>query len=384
MPDDRAAAQPTPPAPPALASPAGQRLLWFALLAATVLILYLCWLMLEPFIDVLMWAVVLVVTFFPLHRRILHRIGSPSWSAAISCVLVVVTILLPLALVTVLVLRDVRDLAQYVQQNRESLLHPDENTFVGRTLDRIDRVVDIDRYRSREYLAERSRALAGAIAARTLNVVGGLVGMIVQVFFMIFTMFYLFRDANSIRTAASSYLPLDAWTTHEIFQRTKEVIYASIYGMLVIALVQGALGLLMFWILGIPSALLWATVMILARFVPVIGTALVWVPEVIYLLVTGHWIKAIILAAWCFGVIGTVDNLLRPRLIGQRTRLHELVGLFAVLGGMQVFGALGIVTGPAIAAIALALLAVWRQAGVAGPAGPAGAGANSLSSPCSH
>jgi predicted PurR-regulated permease PerM len=344
---------------------------WFALLAVTSLILYLCWLMLEPFIDVLMWAVVLVVTFFPLHRRILRRIGSPSGSAAISCVLVVVTIVVPLALVTVLVLRDVRDLAQYVQQNRESLLHPDSGTLVGRTLERIDRVVDIDRYTSREYLAERSRALAGAIAARTLNAVGGLVGIVVQVFFMIFTMFYLFRDADNIRAAARSYLPLDAWTTHEIFQRTKEVIYASIYGMLVIALVQGALGLIMFWILGVPSALLWATVMILASFVPVIGTALVWVPAVIYLLITGHWVKAIILVVWCFGVIGTVDNLLRPKLIGERTRLHELVVLFAVLGGIQVFGALGIVTGPAIAAIALALLAVWRQPTVTGGAAAA-------------
>jgi predicted PurR-regulated permease PerM len=347
---------------------------WFALLAVTALILYLCWLMLEPFVDVLMWAVVLVVTFFPLHRRILRRTGAPNTTAAISCVLVVVTIVVPLALVTVLVLRDVRELAKYVQENRESLLQPNEHTFVGRTLQRIDRFVDIDRYTSREYLAERSRALAGAIASRTLNAVGGVVGIIVQVFFMIFTMFYFFRDAERIRAAARSYLPLDAWTTHEIFQRTREVIYASIYGMLVIALVQGALGLMMFWILGVPSALLWATVMILASFVPVIGTALVWVPAVIYLLITGHWVKAIILVVWCVGVIGTVDNFLRPKLIGQRTRLHELVVLFAVLGGIQVFGALGIVTGPAIAAIALALLDVWRQPGVAGAGAGAGAG----------
>jgi predicted PurR-regulated permease PerM len=336
---------------------------WFALLLVTTLVVYLCWLMLEPFVDVLMWALVLVVAFYPVHRRILKRTGGRrGLSAVISCLIVIVTILLPLALVTTLVLKDARQFAQYVQQNRESLLHPDPNTLVGRALARLDRVVDIDRLSSREYLAQRTSTLSSAIASRTLNAVGGLLGITVQVFFMIFTMFYLFRDTESIRDATRSYLPLDAWTTHEIFQRTKEVIYASIYGMLVIALVQGALGLIMFLILGLPSAILWATVMVLASFVPVIGTALVWVPAVIYLLVLGHWIKALILAAWCFGVIGTVDNLLRPRLIGQRTRLHELVVLFAVLGGIQVFGALGIITGPAIAAIAIALMEVWRRA----------------------
>jgi len=371
MPDDHTTHHDeAPPAPTSstISGPTRPRLRWFALLLATVLIVYLCWLMLAPFLDVLMWAVVLVVAFFPLHRRILKRVRSPGGSAAISCIIVVVTILVPLALVTILVLRDAREFAQYVQQNRESLMHPDANTFVGRTLARVDRVVDIDRYTSREYLAQRTSTLSAAIASRTLNAVGGLVGIIVQIFFMIFTMFYLFRDADSIHNATRTYLPLDAWTTHEIFQRTKDVIYASLYGMLVIALIQGALGLIMFLILRVPSAILWAVVMVLASFVPMIGTALVWVPAVVYLVIMGHWIKAIILAAWCLGVIGMVDNFLRPSLIGQRTRLHELVVFFAVLGGIQVFGALGIITGPAIAAIALALMEVWRRATPPSPA----------------
>jgi predicted PurR-regulated permease PerM len=334
---------------------------WLVLLLATTLIVYLCWLILEPFVDVLMWAIVLVVAFYPVHRRILNRIGSRGWSAAVSCIIVIVTILVPLALVTMIVLRDARHLAQYVQENRESLLHPDPDTALGRLLARADRVVDLDRFSSPEYLAQRTSSLSSAIAARTLNAVGGLLGIIVQVFFVIFTMFYLFRDAESIRDALRSYLPLDRWAAHEIFQRTKDVIHASIYGSLVIALVQGGLGGIMFLILGIPSPILWCVVMILASMVPAVGSGLVWVPAAIYLLLTGHWIKALVLVAWGAGVIGTVDSILRAKVVGQRTRLHELVVFFAVLGGIQVFGLLGIITGPAVAAIAIALFEIWKH-----------------------
>jgi len=291
----------------------------------------------------------------------------------------------PLALITLIVVRDVRHVAQYVQENHESLLHPNPDTMIGRMLARIDRVVDVDRLSSREYMAQRTSALSSAIASHTLNAVGGLLGIIVQVFFVIFTMFYLFRDTDSIRDALRSYLPLDRWAAHEIFQRTREVIHASIYGSLVIGIVQGVLGAIIFLILGVPSPILWGVVMILASLVPVIGTALVWVPAALYLLVSGHWIKALILVIWGFGVIGTVDNVLRPKLVGERTRLHELVVFFAVLGGIQVFGALGIITGPAIAAIALALFEIWKRAVPAEPAtapAPAVAAAPSAETIC--
>src|SRR4051812_16141482 len=174
---------------------------WLALLFATAVVLYLCWLMVEPFVDVLLWAAVLVIAFNPVHQRILARLGKPGWSAALSCLIVIVTILLPLALVTLVVLHDARNVAQYVQENKDDLLHPDPGSTVGRVLARVDRVVDIDRFSSREYLAQRVRGLSSVIASRTLNAVGGVVGALVQIFFVIFTMYYFFRDAESIRAS---------------------------------------------------------------------------------------------------------------------------------------------------------------------------------------
>jgi predicted PurR-regulated permease PerM len=175
-------------------------------------------------------------------------------------------------------------------------------------------------------------------------------------------MYYLFRDGERLRVAAYDFVPLSDDKAREIFDRTGEVISASVYGVLVIAVIQGVLGGLAFWVLGLPSPLLWGVVMIFLSMIPMLGAFIVWVPAAIYLALTGHWVYAIILTVWGALVIGSIDNFLRPKLVGERTRLHELLVFFSVLGGLQVFGVLGIVLGPVIVAITIALLDVLRQA----------------------
>lgn len=335
---------------------------WASLVAITVLVIYLCWLMIAPFVDVIMWGVVLVVVFWPVHRRLRRRVRSPSLAAAISTLLVIVTILLPLALAGVAIARDANNFVAYLKAHKGDLLDP--NAPWGRPVAWVSQYVDVRPYLTREYLADRLNDVGGAVAARVFTVLGGVVGVVVQMFFVVFTLFYLFRDGDRLRLAARGILPLDRWQAHDVFLRTKDVIRASVYGSLVIAAVQGTLGGLAFWALGVPSPLLWGVVMILLCMIPMAGAFVVWVPAAVYLLATGHPWKAAILTAWGAGVIGTIDNFLRPYLVGNRTRLHELIIFFAVLGGIQVFGVLGIITGPAVAAVAVALFEVWRQARV--------------------
>jgi predicted PurR-regulated permease PerM len=344
---------------------------WVALVAATVVALYLCWAMLQPFIEVLLWAVVLVIVFMPVHRRVRARVGSPGWSAMLSCLLVVVVILVPLTLVTLAIVREMTHIAQALQPKPgdagatqtglAGLLDPN-SPYVGRALNWVGQYVDLEQFNSQEFIAERLKSLGGAIAGRTLGFVGGAVGFVVEIFFVIFTMYYLFRDGERMREAVYNVLPLDDRKAHEIIDRTQEVISASVYGVLVIALIQGALGGLAFWALGLPSPLLWGVVMVFLSMIPMAGAFVVWVPAAIFLVLTGHWGKAIILTAWGALVIGSVDNFLRPKLVGEKTRLHELIIFFSVLGGLQVFGVIGLVLGPVIVAITIALLDVLRQA----------------------
>lgn len=333
---------------------------WIALLAATAVAIYLCWSMLQPFLDVLAWAAVLVIVFLPLHRHLVARTGRPSLSAMLSCLIVIATVLIPLTLISIAVYRELSGVVQNLEANVAAFLDPNSPT-TGPYLRWLEQYVDIERFRSQEFFVERLRSMSGAIANRTLGLVGGLIGTIVQIIFVIFTMYYLFRDGDWIVLALRDALPLERAQSEEIFGRTREVISASVYGVLVIATIQGVLGGLAFWALGLPSPLVWGVLMLLLSMIPMAGSFIVWVPAAIFLAATGHVTKAIMLTVWGAGVIGTVDNFLRPKLVGERTRLHELLIFFSVLGGLQVFGVLGIVVGPVVVAVTLALLDVIRQ-----------------------
>ena len=350
---------------------------WVGLLAAALVALYLCWLMLEPFIEVLLWAVVLVIVFMPVHRRVRARVGSPGWSAVVSCLLVVFVILVPLTLVSLAIVREVSHIAQGLQAKpgeegaaqggMSGLL---DSSYINSALEWIGQYVDLSQFNSQQFIAERLKSLGGAIAGRTLGVVGGVVGIVIEIFFVIFTMYYLFRDGERMREAVYNILPLDDRRAHDIIDRTQEVISASVYGVLVIALIQGTLGGLAFWALGLPSSLLWGVVMVFLSMIPMAGAFIVWVPAALYLVITGAWVKAIILTVWGALVIGSVDNFLRPKLVGEKTRLHELLIFFSVLGGLQVFGVIGLVLGPVVVAITIALLDVLRRADDSAGGGP--------------
>jgi len=334
---------------------------WWALLLVTAVALYLCWLMIKPFVGVLMWAAVLVIVFYPVHRRLVQRTKRPSLSALLSCVLVILTILVPVSLVTIAVVNELAGAIQNVQVAINYVLDPN-SPMTGRFLNWASRYIDVERLRSGEYLAQQLGGISGGLAGRTLGVIGGLIGAIVQMVFVIFTMYYLFRDGDRIFETIKDSLPLNNNQALAIMERTKEVVGASVYGVLAIGVIQGTLGGLAFWILGVPSAIVWGVVMTFLSMIPMLGSFLVWVPAAIYLALTGHYVKAILLVLWGTLVIGMIDNFLRPVLVGGRTRLHELLIFFAVLGGLQVFGVLGIVLGPVVLALAMSLIEVFRAA----------------------
>ena len=334
---------------------------WWVLLAVTAIALYLCWLMLQPFVGVLAWAAVLVIVFYPIHQRLLKRLKKPGLSALLSCILVILTILVPVVLVTIAVLNEFSGAMNNLQATIAYVLDPN-SPYTGRVLRWVSQYIDIEQVRSGQYLLERLQGVSGQLAGRTLGVIGGVIGAVVQMFFVVFTMYYLFRDGDKIFAALRDALPLESKQATAIMARTRDVIGASVYGVLAIAIVQGILGGLAFWTLGVPSAIVWGVAMTFLSMIPMLGAFLVWVPAAIYLALTGHAVKAVLLVLWGTLVIGMIDNFLRPKLVGERTKLHELLIFFAVLGGLQVFGVLGIVLGPVVLAITLALMDVFQAA----------------------
>jgi predicted PurR-regulated permease PerM len=331
---------------------------WIAVLAATAIALYLCWLMLRPFLGVLAWAVVLVIVFYPVHRQLGTRIKHRSLRALLSCLLVVLVVVLPLTVLTVAVGQELAKVVPSLPSAAEMASR--QTPLLGRASEWLHDRFGVDTLRMQEFLLQQVRNVGERLLGASFNLMGNIVSSIVKAFFVIFTMYYLFRDGDKIVARLPDALPLRREQSETIILRTQQVVSASVYGVVTIAGLQGLLGGLAFWILGIPSPVLWAVLMAFVCMIPVAGSFLVWLPLAIYLMVTGHWTRAVLLIIWGALVISTIDNFLRPKLVGGQTRLHELFVFFAVLGGLSVFGLLGIVLGPVVLAITLGLLQTFQ------------------------
>ena len=334
---------------------------WMVLLAAVGVVIYLCWQMLLPFVNVIAWSVILVITFHPVQQRLVKSTGRPSLSALLSSLLVVLTILIPVLLITGLLVNELLGLTTSLQAKFNGGFDLKEMLPVREVMGWLTQHLHLDSAKMVASMRQQASELAQRAAQSLLTFAGGISSLVVSSVFTIFTMFYLFRDGERIIRAIPDFLPLDRSQSETLILRIRDVTDGSIYGVLVIAVIQGALGGIMFWILDLPSAAVWTVVMVVASLVPVVGTAGVWVPGALYLLLTGHWEKAVILVAFGVLIIGSVDNFLRPKLVGEKVRLNELVMFFSVLGGLQIFGVLGIVAGPVIFAIAGSLLHILRQ-----------------------
>lgn len=328
---------------------------WIILVATLASALYLCWLMLKPFVGVLLWAAVLTLAFGPVHRWILARVRRPNLSAALTCLVVLVAFGLPSALIVWILTWEIGAVVTTTQQVVSELMDPGSQT-TGPAMRWLNERIDV--LHARQQVTDYLGNLGSEIAGFTLNFAQNAALVLVEALFVLFVMFYLLRDGVTLREALAGVIPLRNRQTQAMLVRVREVVAASIHGGLVIAMIQGILAGLAYWALGIPSAVLWGVVTV---FLALIGAFLVWIPAAIYLAIKGAWIKAIVLTIWGVFVVGLVDNFLRPRLVGKRTQLHELFVFFAVLGGLQVFGLLGIVLGPVALAIALSLFAEFRD-----------------------
>ncbi|MGE0393878.1 MAG: AI-2E family transporter [Vicinamibacterales bacterium] len=326
---------------------------WTVFLGATALIVYLCLRILQPFVGVLAWAIVLATIFNPLHRRLARYTGRPGLSAFITSLVVALVVAGPVASLVALVVDQVLALRSAAQQ----VLSPSGEPLspAGQALAWISRTFQVDTGNLLAWVTTHASDLAQATGAYTFSIAAGITGAIVSFIFVIFTVFLLLRDGARLLAGVAGLLPFDRARNEALLARVAEVIDAGVYGIVAIALLQGALTGVMFWVLGVPSAAVWAIVAGVAGIVPLIGAAAVWAPGAVYLALGGHWTQAIVLAVWGGAVVSSVDNFLRPRLVGDRVGLHELVIFFALLGGVQLFGLLGIVLGPVLFAVVIAI-----------------------------
>ncbi len=330
-----------------------------ALLLLTCIAFYLCWQMARPFLAAITWALALAVVGHPMHRLLERRLRS-NLAAFFAVIAVTIVLLAPGVLLLQTVIAEAgKSLAMIGDSLTPARLNQTlgQYSFPARLLERLEATFDLDQ--------ELKRA-AGALASQTFSAVSGSIQLVTQFTIMLVMLFYFFRDRVGLLQSLARLIPLSAAATGELFRRVSETIYATLYGNLVVKLIQGLLGGLMFWILGLPTPVLYGAAMALLAMLPVVGTSIVWAPAAIYLLLHGSWIKALILVAWGALVVSLADNLLYPIVVAGELRFHALAILVSVFGGLIAFGIAGLVLGPVILACTIALVEVWR----AEPEGP--------------
>jgi predicted PurR-regulated permease PerM len=332
---------------------------WSVFLAIVAVVLLLCILVVRPFFGVVAWSTVLAVTCYPLHQRLVRRTGRVRLSACVTSAVLVLAVLVPLVLVGAVA---VQQLLAVGHSLREALLDPDSaSRRLTAAVAPLVRRLNLDTGAIGEWASGNARQWVAAAGQRTMSAAAGLGGALVSFVFTAVATYLLLRHGERLVATITDLLPFERVRSKALLLRIRDVVHACIYGVVTIAAIQGVLCGGMFWLLGVPAAALWGLVTMFASMVPVVGTAAVWVPGTVYLLATGAWPKAIVLAVWGAAIVSGVDNVLRPKLVAGRVRLSGLAMFVAMLGGLQAFGALGIILGPVLFATVAAILDLLRE-----------------------
>lgn len=341
---------------------------WVALLGVTAISLYLSWKIIEPFIEVLILGIAFVMIFNPVHQKILRWVKRDYLAAGLSTLFAFLVVAIPFAFVSHTILRELPGAIDAVQRGLTDVQgRLKAATHEDGAVAALNDLVDLENLLSPEKLKAVLSNGQNVLVSGAFKFVKGAVSFLVSLVFLIFVLFFLFRDGGRLGDRVIEFLPMPRAQAEGLARRTYEVLGACVYGVLMVASVQGALGGITFWLLGLPSPATWAVVMTILCTLPIVGAWLVWLPAAIGLAMDEQYGKAIILALVGQVIISSIDGFLRPILVGQRAKLHELAIFFSVLGGLKYFGILGILLGPIIFALTSSLLSVLLKVAPGGP-----------------
>jgi predicted PurR-regulated permease PerM len=328
----------------------------FLIISVSLAFAWILW----PFYGALLWGTVFAILFAPLNRRLSRTMRQRRSLAALATLtIILVMVILPLTLIIAALLEEAASVYKMIQAG--------EINF-GRYFQQVYEALPswavslLDRFNLKNIGAVQERLSAGLmkgsqfLAARAITVGQNTFNFVLSLFVMLYLLFFLLRDGDNLTRLIKDAVPLRREQQHQLFNKFTIVIRATVKGSIVVAVLQGALGGLIFWFLGINAPLLWGVLMAILSLLPAVGTALVWLPVAVYFLATGAIWQGLVLIAFGVLVIGLVDNVVRPILVGKDTKMPDYVVLISTLGGLAVFGINGFVVGPLIAAM---FMATW-------------------------
>lgn len=333
----------------------GQRFRPIALASLTVVLLALCGWLAMPFLSVLAWAVALAIVAWPLHVWMRTRVAPAGLAAAATMTIVLIAIIVPGLFVAY-------QLAHEVGRAGERLGADTVNVTLRSRIAEVPALQGVAAWMDRVNLDldEELKKLIRSFVAQPASLLQGSVVAIIYFVLTLFVLYHFLKDSAALRQRVRRLLPMTREECDRVFSSAADSVRANVYATVITSLIDGATGALLFWAIGLPSPALWGVVIFVASVLPILGTFIVWVPATIYLLIVNQWLGAVAMITWGVGTAILIDSLLYVRLAGNRMRLHQVPVLLAFLGGLALFGPSGMILGPAILAVTVAVLDVWH------------------------
>ncbi len=354
-----------------------RRFIRLFLLVPTLLVLYFVYRIFRPFLMPIVLAGILASLCHPLFRWASHRLpGREGLAAFLTCLGVTAVVIVPCVSLVLLLAQEAAQVYQKVQaatqdQALTALLDVRRQPYLGSLIEYLGQYVDLTQIDLMARLTQSLEAISVFFIRQSTAIVSGVAHLLTSFLVMMVTLFFLFKDGSSLVQQLKTWTPLSHRYEELIISKFQEVTSATVLGTLLTALAQGVAGGILFWLLSIPNVVLWGSLMALFSLVPLVGTAIVWMPWVIYLAATGAHVRALLLALAAIFFVGMIDNILRPLLIEGKTRMHTLLVFFSIMGGIGYFGILGMILGPIVVALGLTFVELYKieyQAELARPA----------------
>jgi|OpeIllAssembly_1097287.scaffolds.fasta_scaffold51721_2 predicted PurR-regulated permease PerM len=334
----------------------------------TFLSFYLLYIILAPFLAPIFWAILLAMVSYPVFKRIQRVLKNRViLSSLVMTLLIILVIVIPFTLLMTSLANEVIGaynaveemirtgrLQAYVEELRKV---PAIQTIWAR----LDRSGGLSESQPFDFLLKNIQQISTFLFNQSSKILKGLSTFLFSFFFTLLSLYFFFKDGDRLFLRVKEVLPGPPKDRALLIGRFQAMVKATVFGGILIAILQGVLGGLAYWVLGLHSPVLWGTAMAFFSFIPVGGTALIWGPTCLILFIQGIYLEGILLLLIGVLVIGTTDNFLRPFFISSKTKIHPLLLFFAVLGGIQVFGLIGVVAGPLVATVCLTLFEIYAQ-----------------------
>jgi len=334
----------------------------FSLIFLSLLLGYLTFQVLSPFIKAVAWATVLSILFYPLYAYLGTRIKWKSLASVVTLIIILIIIIGPVSYLSVLLVGELKQIAGSVDKGQlQSLSKIFEHPWVTWIVDKIEPLFGAENVDLKQTFIEGVQNIGHSMLSQITTGARNVFGALLNFVFMSLSIFFLLRDGPRFLARFRNYLPFSEDQKDTLEVQTKDMVVSTIYGGVVVALVQGTMGGLAFYFVGVPAPVLWGTAIFIMSFIPMLGTFSVWGPCVVYLFLQGQVAHGIILALIGVFGISMVDNILKPIIIGGRTKMPTLLIFFSVLGGLKLFGVIGLIMGPLVVALFISILEIFRN-----------------------